>query len=262
MYKKGILIGLIIVLSCFMTSAITCYQESANKSNSCGGLSTGLYSSTASAWSGTHIGELAYDEDYSTYAGVDHPQNANIFVNWTKPTIIINATPSSNFTFKMHNGYINVTPTASCWNWSSIISLRVFIEHNGDLSYIYCRNDTDWDLIRGQAGIVWDVYEEGASWYTDNIIYRFNLTDSKAEITPSCSVDYGTINEDNIYTWDGSTSTINLTCSMAGMTRFSQSVNVMDLNKWFNVSIPKLNLTFSSKSNTTITALGGGDIHM
>lgn len=96
-----------------------CYQESANVSTTCGGLSTGYYA------------------NYSqTNQGI-------IFINYSKP---LNALNSSMWRIKIGVlGDTNISIPANCWNYTTdILSLSLLSNKPGDGSYARCFNGTGW----------------------------------------------------------------------------------------------------------------------
>lgn len=101
-----------------------CFQETANVSNNCGGLSNGTYS-----WGSSY----------------------HIYINYTKPS---GATNNSLWQIKYNNSITNFSINGSCWNtFVDKIVLRVTVLDNngGGGSGFYCENDTnqsnDWSEL-------------------------------------------------------------------------------------------------------------------
>jgi hypothetical protein len=123
-----------------------CYQEFANQSTSCGGLSTGNYSES-SEWN---------DGDWDTSQGIA----SDFYVNYTKP---VNVISSSSWQVKDNDGTANLTILQDCWNYDS--TKLVFKLASAMAIYWQCFNGTDWVTLRQPVGGN-SVWEEAMYWYT------------------------------------------------------------------------------------------------
>lgn len=107
-------------------TSYSCYQETANVSTSCGGLSTGTY---------------FYDTNY-------------LYINYSKPPV------AGNATWQVKHGNIsayNVSITQSCFDYSNPIQLRFYsysavFPDTDSISYGQCYNGT-WNNITGIINI-------------------------------------------------------------------------------------------------------------
>jgi hypothetical protein len=145
-----------------ITSAVLCYQESANASTECGGLDTGTYTATGTFTSLNNIS----DGDWETYGVVSStPDVGFYYVNYTKPT---NALNSSMWEAKDSSGIVknfsfwNVT----CWNTDADkISLRGVSNTNAPTSsQLQCWDGSDWIETLGQSVGNPNLYEEAMIW--------------------------------------------------------------------------------------------------
>lgn len=94
----------------------TCYQETANVSTACGGLSNGNYSGNLS------YVPLWYDGDFSTFNTTNINDDTSIYINYTKPSGTIS---SSLWQVKdINDGTSNITIIAGCFN-QDVLQLRV-----------------------------------------------------------------------------------------------------------------------------------------
>lgn len=75
-----------LVLTLPFSSGFVCYQESANKSTSCGGVATGDYYPQG-VWGSPQLSPLAFDENYATYAGIGsgNASSSYIYINYSWP---------------------------------------------------------------------------------------------------------------------------------------------------------------------------------
>ena len=158
--------SLFLILFSLSVSADLCYQETANVSTACGGLSTGSYSLT-SGWSDP---ANLYDGDWSTYARSPSEYNY-AYINYTIPVNSIDAiwqVAEDNMGYQVDNFTLS---DYNCDMSGSILQLEIrslystgFGEGRGD---IYCYNGTGWKTIRtlngGAAGNE-IFYEEAVYW--------------------------------------------------------------------------------------------------
>lgn len=86
-----------------------CYQETANVSTTCGGLSTGVYSYNAGDWNNV---SALIDGDYNTGSDISSAAYKYFYVNYTKPAIATNAYTRLRLAYTE----VNTTLPAACWN--------------------------------------------------------------------------------------------------------------------------------------------------
>lgn len=142
-----------------------CYQESANISNQTGidGNCELNYSGNYSwegEWHAIDSVDRGFDGDFSTYTYTRTiTTNATLYINYTKP---INANGGilnyrSSSLSAIHE---NVTIPENCFNQTKV-SLKWFSYYPGIYTTrLYCKNDTDWQLIDSGTFI----FEEAMIW--------------------------------------------------------------------------------------------------
>ena len=147
-----------------LTSSPICYQETANISTSCGGLSTGVYKVQNGILNWFQLDSI-FDGDWSTggYYGIESG-NDYLNINYTKPIGTI-----SNSLWQIKDaGILTNLSLTSCWNgYSDKIVLRIKSSLK-DIDW-YCNNGTDWVDLRAYSGLIGWIYEEGIFW-------NFNIT--------------------------------------------------------------------------------------
>jgi len=119
-----------------------CYQETANVSTSCGGLSTGKY--YVSTYGSSQDVSNVIDGDWDTFGySIIYQDNIEYFINYTKP---INALNSSLWQVKHGDIDINLTINKSCWDYNNSILLFKFVSFNysGSFSRASCYNGADF----------------------------------------------------------------------------------------------------------------------
>ncbi len=156
-----------------------CYQETANVSTSCGGLSTGTYGfSAGSTWFyPASNGTNCMDGNWSSYDMAANAQTSNMYINYTKPS---RAVSSSFWQVKDGDGTINLTIPSTCWSQSplqfKIVSSAIGTFHVEE----YCKNSTGWHLLQNATGVGSRAfYEEAMQWnrtirVDNNTIINFN----------------------------------------------------------------------------------------
>jgi len=138
-------------VSFYSGSSRWCYQETANVSTSCGGLSTGTYYWTG-AWTGA---ENVIDENWTTY-GSSSSGYSYVYINYTKP---IYASNTSLWKLKVYDGTANYTIPSNCWQQSPL-QFRVYSRWN--------------DPTGSSEGACWD----GSSWSQLKFLsYGFSQSD-------------------------------------------------------------------------------------
>jgi hypothetical protein len=146
------------------TNGITCYQEFANVSTSCGGQNDGLYSFSGSM---TNQGNMV-DGDYSTYGSFGLGVS-DIYINYTIPT---NAGNNSLWQVKTSYNFANLS-LANCFDNSNKIKLRIHYDSSDNSENYSCYNGSWINLQRLSDSYF--VYEEAVIWnYT--YTYMENLT--------------------------------------------------------------------------------------
>lgn len=166
-----------------------CWQDRANVSTSCGGLSTGSY-----AFVGTFVskGNL-FDSDWGTYgAATGVNASAGFYINYTKP---IGALSSSTWLAKKGSGAGNsiISIPSNCWSHNTS-TLSFFMNSSlvGSSKNVtsYCLSDTGWvDVLSGSCCIYNEIYEEGMDW----VISYQNLS-----ALTNCSIGYPSLTFTNL----------------------------------------------------------------
>jgi hypothetical protein len=146
--------------------SVLCYQESANVSTSCGGLSTGAYyipNNEDSAWlSPANL----IDGDWNTYGytGGINGGYSTFYVNYTKPAGALN---SSLWQVKDNYGMVNLTIPQGCWDFNSttlLLKVRSTTTLAGTgFSEWSCYNST-WQVLRQTPNGYNQIYEEAMYW--------------------------------------------------------------------------------------------------
>lgn len=128
-----------------------CYQETANESTTCGGLSSGKFDSPSNYTN-------AIDGNWSTY--VSSPFNMTI--NYTKPNMNLNI---SIWQVYYGESRYNITINSSCDQ--DPIQLRVNVPLQPKSAHYYqCWNDTDWLTLHSVSST--QFYDEAMYWNMSN----------------------------------------------------------------------------------------------
>jgi len=145
--------------------AFWCYQETANVSTSCGGLSTGSYVCYGDCSEGYNSENYtnAFDGDWNTRWRLPAWLTAFINMTYFKPS---GATASSLWQITNNNPLtkINETIPASCWNYNSTALIFRVINYNSLPVTWECYNGTDWSVLYNASGDSQTVYEEAMWW--------------------------------------------------------------------------------------------------
>lgn len=124
-----------------------CYQEFANVSTACGGLSSGTYDSSD---------PLFIDGDWGTSAS-----DPILYINYSKPANAMGAIATMKIV-----GVQNYTIPASCFSQTQ---LQILYNKSVGIIYGLCQNGTDWEIFRtgipGETGFA----EEAIWWNISNI---------------------------------------------------------------------------------------------
>lgn len=178
------------VFSSFSTitsNSSDCFQETANVSTSCGGLSTGnyMYSYQGEVW--INSGNL-FDANYSTNSTRANPlisSNARLQVNYTKPTGFSNSTWQVKFSNNSISYFTNYTVPQDCIDYSSDRIVFNVFQGNGQEIILGCWNSTTTSdtgngfhiINRTGATNGTSFYEEGINWnITTNTTSYGNLS--------------------------------------------------------------------------------------
>ena len=163
-----------------------CYQETANVSTSCGGLSTGSYEVYGDAWIGGE-GNL-YDGNLATYANSQGGVGSIAYLNITydKPNSYNNAT----WKVKDYDNTVNLTIPPNCWDYHSdkiVLMVRSTNSQSGNSfkNVIWSCYDGTWNQLRlvGEtSGIPGGgnniVYEEAIFWEGNSTVTLESPIDS------------------------------------------------------------------------------------
>lgn len=171
-----------------------CYQESADKTSSCGGLGTGSYYSSDSwyyypnlfdgDWKSTTLAERGYYDHY-----------AYLYINYSKPTGSIN---SSLWRVKDQNAEVNLTIPQSCWNNDvTILQFRIGSKWYDRIAQVTwdCLTNSEWTTLRNPTEVA-NLYEEGMWWQPSELIVSQNpdtVVEPCPQVSPlpSCEEGYG-----------------------------------------------------------------------
>ncbi len=157
-----------------------CYQETANVSTSCGGLSTGNYGS-----SGNWINlSNTYDGNLDTYGKGNEPGTpVYLYINYTKPT---NALNSSLWQVKDGIGIVNLSISLDCWNYDAdklvlrVESYAPSPPENWIKWYCY-NNSNEWNQLRYSSDTYY-VYEEAMWWNISGTDTTYHLSGEEVNL--------------------------------------------------------------------------------
>jgi len=150
------------LILCSFVSADWCYQETANESSICGGLSTGTYSCSGTWDDGNNKGcNLSYDGNWSSLGMASSGNEAYLYINYSKPA---NATNSSLWQIKEGDGGVsNNSIFSDCWNLTSL-QFRLYSDNTGvDVNDFDCYNGSHWRNIARDLSNP-QLYEEAMWW--------------------------------------------------------------------------------------------------
>lgn len=185
--RKGILLLTVLVFLSINVSAIECFQQTANVSNSCGGLNTGVY-----AFNGSWTNDAScYDGDYGTQG---HPNLAinnegDFFVNYSKPSLA----NSAKWEINDWGGLLNITLPEECFN--DTVELKAITLYLGVGDYYVnwsCMNKTSrlWTVVRNISSGTGDIWEEAIIWSMDINLNNFTHNSTTYET----SIEYFSAN--------------------------------------------------------------------
>jgi hypothetical protein len=152
--------------------ASTCYQETANVSTPCGGLSTGNYLGTINWNYGVNQGfDKVIDGDWNTFGNAQNLQDSYLYINYAKPPFSLS---SSLWQVKGEGIFQNLTLLDSCWNYNPVfisLSVQSHTFPTGENRW-YCLNATGWQQLAMQSGGNYQrVYEEAMTWNVSTATY-------------------------------------------------------------------------------------------
>lgn len=241
-----------------------CFQEYANVSTSCGGLSSGTYSFTG-GWGNP---ENLIDGNYGTYANSLVDNNGNLTINYTKPNLYdVSAIWQINTT----KSFFNITIPDSCLDFSDDnVSLRVEVECLGGLcdyyARFYCLNGSGYSLLN-ESAINDSPYEEAIIWWNYKIdrnlsLYRYvNVTSAFLNLSGYTNNYLNITYSNSVYVPDSTGSFDNPTYASDNdtSTYASATINPGFGYEYMNFSVPSLdahNVTFLENQSLTRTGLG------
>jgi hypothetical protein len=207
-----------------------CYQETANVSTACGGLSTGTYSQSGDDWCeggcASDRFNLIIDGNWTTKALPNLAGSGSFgYVNYTKPSNAINAT----WQIKDDDGIANLTVPSICFSQTPL-QLRFRGQESVDDTYWECWNGTDWDTLKQLYSSY--AYEEAIWWGYSTGAEIDTITSSETtknqNWTFSCSVNDGTDNS----TWSNST-----TITILNLAPSASNVNITPTTAYTNSTL-------------------------
>lgn len=167
--KKQTIFTLLLILFAGMSNATLCYQEFANKSESCGAMGGGTYTATG-GWYGSSQNS-SFDGNWSTIGYSAYGSSAYLYTNYTIPA----GTTSATWQVGWHTDLVgdvitNITIPAGCIA-STVLETRTQLLMEG-LKYwtnFSCNNGTGWQkLNQTNNGEGWESHdgllEEGVFW--------------------------------------------------------------------------------------------------
>lgn len=272
---------------CTGNTSEICYQETANISTSCGGLSTGSYD-----FSGTWIDggrDNFYDGNWSS-AGWGLAGNTGIVeITYKKPTGAIQAT--TKWQVKDETGTTNLTIPSECWDYNATdLLLKAYSSDGGGFEYWQCYNST-WKTLRSSAigaklyeeAMYWNISSSGG-WENDTFVQMSgvnNWSNVTKEINSTVGIDYAwcVYSNDTSNNWNNScanpftyTSTssdsvaprINIiyptNTNYNSVTQLNYSVVETNLDScWYSTNNSVNSSAVTSGNNFTITASSGSN---
>jgi hypothetical protein len=179
MKKLALLIGalaFILITGVFASTAKAtyCYQETANASTVCGGLSGGYYSSSVyggAGWSVAYPWGNTFDGDWNTYGQANTTtagSNVATSITYKKPA---NANGNSIWMVKLSNDGVihNFSIQPDCWDYNSsylffLIQSRYSVPETD--AGAYCHGISGWQFPTGSSGLYGNntIWEEAMNW--------------------------------------------------------------------------------------------------
>lgn len=231
--------------------SLTCYQETANVSNACGGLGNGTYAFTGDVF---HTPEEIIDGNWTTWAWVAEENNYHImYVNYSIPAKAINATwevrdKAGSATWET----VNLTIPSECFNReATTLMLKGYIwsGFTGNISWD-CYNGSNWNSQRVRTGLRGNLglSEEAIIWnYAVNTsLFECNAThtDVAYVFVGKNETDLSNVSYDlngYIEYWDGvvfANTTISNTSSVEHKICIDPDTAAVNINATFSYSAP------------------------
>ena len=136
-----------------------CYQETANVSTACGGLSTGTYGETGAFTNGNwRDGNTATSNSNSDFSTI------YAYVNYTIPT---NATTQSVWQYVYDSSISYTNYTLSSCEFDTTLQFRITSTAFGTTTSLDCYDGASWTSLNSSVGSA-IVREEGMWWYINN----------------------------------------------------------------------------------------------
>jgi len=156
-----------------------CYQEFANVSTSCGGLSTGVYGWTFNDTANWTNPNNAIDGNWSTATAPACYNISYFYINYTKPQTALS---SSKWQIKDVDATINLSMLPNCWSQNPL-QFRVKLNGAGcpiatsnEIQWS-CYNGTEYETIRSRTSDSNRFYEEAMYWnVSSKVIFTDNTT--------------------------------------------------------------------------------------
>ena len=216
----------------------TCYQETANLSTPCGGLSTGSYVATGVVFINSPAN--MFDGDWNTRYDADYSAGGigNLWVNYSKPATAYNGTVTAKFTCNADTVSSYSVPS-DCFNQSPL-QFHYYIKagnynegppYYGGYNYT-CYNGSAWKELASSLTciLVSAFYEEAITWNMSGCILNNSNTMYYLNESKTCNI---TIIAENT-TLDG------LGNQLTGSTVVSNSKNIYIKNL---TTVPVIGLT-------------------
>ena len=246
---------LLLIITIFsISSAFSCYQESANTTNqsgtdgSCGQVYNGSYACQGTFASPTTDCPQMSDGNYSTGGIVNATGSpAIMYVNYTKPSLS-NSSSLWQTRWVAPNGsgtvFTNYTIPSNCWSQTPL-QFRVLLDYSA-FTQLDCHNGTDWQLINNATGLdAGAFFEEAMFW----------------------DIGCGTINQGGQYIFTGNLSTtstclsiatnnVDLNCNQNGINTTSTTIthNIIAVGSNNNITIRNCILGHSSSRAIELTS--------
>jgi len=148
-------------------SFIYCYQETANVSNDCGGLNTGVYGNDTNWRNNEYNITNAWDGDHTTRALISCAGTGYFYVNYTIPAGVENATWLYNASIGLSGDLHEYDIPSSCLEGDTLIlRSKTFCDlpSGGYTNYTCSDTSGNWLLLDTDYDDRQGIYEEGVLW--------------------------------------------------------------------------------------------------
>jgi hypothetical protein len=211
-----------------------CYQEFANKSTACGGLSTGQYALGGSWESG---GSATYDGDWGTSDAATSTLESYLYVNYTIPTGAVQS--SSYWLVEDVGATTNLTIPSSCWGATKVY-FQVDSQRMGPPArnvFWSCWNYTSstWVYLRNYSGSGY-LWEEAMWWNlsTTYVGWYLNQTKLVSGATNQTSFTLSGFTSGTKYTWGCQAGdTVSSVYDSQGNYTFTSGTSAFIRDTWF-----------------------------